>query len=309
MSLKLKVPDELAGQRLDVVVARLAPQISRRQARRLVDDGGVFVDGKRVQVCSRALRSGAVIEVSVTAPHDRAAPPPRILALDADVVVVDKAAGVPTEPTREGSRGTLKAGLDEALSARGEDIRFLHAAHRLDTHATGVVIFARSSEAAHQVGRQLHEGSAERRYFALVTGAPTWTRARLDWSLHRTPGADGRIHVDEDGAPSLTLVTVLARGARASLALCVPRTGRTHQLRVHLAEAGHPLVGDKRYGGGRRTHHLGLHAFSVSLVHPAGKPVRYSAAPPPSFLEAAGDGGIPAHVVDEVSLFLLGGRA
>ena len=285
------------------MVARLAPQLSRRGVRRLVDDGAVFVDGKRVLVCARPQKPGAVIELALpdesTAARDAAAAP-RILACDDDLVVVDKAGGVPTEPTREGSRGTLKAALADALRREGKDTLFLHAAHRLDTHTTGVVIFARNSDAAHRVGRQLQEGSVERRYLALVAGQPAFTRARLDWSLTKSRDADGKIKVDPQGAPSVTLTTILARGTSGALALCSPRTGRTHQLRVHLATAGHALVGDRTYGGGRAKH-LGLHALSLALVHPSGAAVRYAAMPPDTFLEAAADAGVPASVVVAVA--------
>src|SRR5688572_14309299 len=190
---RFTVPRELEGQRLDVVIARLAAGVSRRHARRLVDDGAVFVDNKRVQVCSRPLKAGAKVELTVTS-ADRSTPaePTRILAIDADLVVADKAAGVPTEPTREGARGTLKAHLEDELKARGESLEFLHAVHRLDTDTTGAVVFARSAEAAHKVGRQLHDGTAERRYLALVAGIPEWTRARLDWSLTKVRDESGR---------------------------------------------------------------------------------------------------------------------
>lgn len=303
---RFTVPRELAGQRLDVVIARLAAGVSRRHARRLVDDGAVFVDGKRLQVCSRPLKAGAKIELTVLAERHDAAPaePTRLLALDEDLVVADKAAGVPTEPTKEGARGTLKAHLEDELKARGESVAFLHAVHRLDTDTTGAVVFARNAEAAHRVGRQLHDGVAERRYLALVAGVPEWTRARLDWSLSRVRDESGRIHVDNDGVPALTLATMLAAGTSATLLLCAPRTGRTHQLRVHLARAGHPLVGDKRYAGpqlAERPLHLGLHAITIAFVHPVGGPVKYLAPPPPSFLAACAAAGLPEAVVADVA--------
>lgn len=300
---RFTVPRELEGQRLDVVIARMAAGVSRRHARRLVDDGAVFVDGKRLQVCSRLLKAGARVELTVA---ERAPPaePTRILALDADLVVADKAAGVPTEPTKEGSRGTLKAHLEDELKARGESLAFLHAVHRLDTDTTGAVVFARNAEAAHVVGRQLHDGTAERRYLALVAGAPEWTRARLDWSLSKVRDEHGRIHVDKDGVPALTLATLLVSGRTASLLLCAPRTGRTHQLRVHLARAGHPLVGDRRYAGPalfERPLHLGLHAVTIRFVHPSGAPARYLAPPPASFFAACADAGIPEAVVADAA--------
>lgn len=305
---RFTVPRELEGQRLDVVIARLAAGVSRRHARRLVDDGAVFVDSKRVQVCSRPLKAGARVELTITT-ADRTAPPEptRILFIDADLVVADKAAGVPTEPTREGARGTLKAHLEDELKARGESLEFLHAVHRLDTDTTGAVVFARSADAAHKVGRQLHDGTAERRYLALVVGIPEWTRARLDWSLAKVRDESGRIHVDKDGAPALTLATVLATGRTATLVLCAPRTGRTHQLRVHLARAGHPLVGDKRYAGPDLVDgalHLGLHAITIEFVHPSGASAKYLAPPPASFLAACVAAGIPEAVVVDVTRHL-----
>ncbi|HEY4220428.1 MAG TPA: RluA family pseudouridine synthase [Myxococcota bacterium] len=297
MPIRLVVPAELAGLRLDIAVTRLAPQLSRRQTKRLVEDGLVFVDGKRVQVCSRAVRTGGQLLIEDQAPQHDDAPAPRVLALDADIVVVDKPAGVPTEPTREGSRGTLLASLKDELNARGVQTNFLHAVHRLDTHTTGVVMFARNADAAHALGRQLHDGLAERRYLALVAGCPPWLRARLDFPLAKNRGDDGKIRIDENGAAAVTLATVLVPGAALSLVLCAPRTGRTHQLRAHLERAGHPLVGDRLYGGSKRSH-LGLHALSIAVAHPESSlGVRFVAPPPPELLEVAAQGGIPAAVV------------
>ncbi len=302
-SLRFTVPRELEGLRLDVVIARLAPAISRRHARRLIDDGAVLVDGKRVMVSSRPQKPGAKIEVSAVE-HAAPAEPAHIVSLDADLLIADKAAGVPTEPTKEGSRGTLQALLLDELKTRGESTAFLHAVHRLDTDTTGAVVFARHSEAAHAVGRQLHDGTAERRYLALVVGIPSWNRTRLDWSLAKSRDDTGRIRVDPDGSPAITLATVLLPGRSAALVLCAPGTGRTHQLRVHLAHAGHPLVGDKRYAGpllSENPVHLGLHALTIAFVHPSGQHVRYAAPLPAAFLLACVAAGLPQAAVLEAA--------
>jgi RluA family pseudouridine synthase len=290
------VPQEVAGQRVDVAVARLAPDISRRQARRLVDSGSVFVDGKRLQVCSRPVRAGSVLEVHLAPPRE--SPDVRVILADESIVVVDKPAGTPTEATREGAAGTLAHALSDKLREAGQDTTFLHAANRLDTDTTGVVLFARSNESARSLAAQLHGQTAVRRYLAVVAGDPKWLRARLDQPLGKAKDGSGKVVADAEGAPCLTLATVVARGPDGALVHCAPLTGRTHQLRVHLANTGHPLVGDKKYGRPLRgVPHLGLHALSIAFAHPA-RPddglLRVSAPLPPEFLEACATVGVAA---------------
>ena len=224
-TLALIVPEALSGERLDQAIARLAPELSRRMAKRLIDDGAVFIDGKRAQVCSRAVRAGNRVRVTVGSAADPGMPPPRVIHLDADLVVVDKPAGAPTEPTRQGSRGTVHAALLEHLHKEGMDTAFLHAAHRLDADTTGVLVFARNPAAAHGVGEQLASGSVERRYLGLVTPPPPWSSARLDAPLLST-GREGRgrVFVDPQGLPSLTVATVLERTAVGALVFLVVRS-------------------------------------------------------------------------------------
>lgn len=264
----------------------------------MIEDGAVFVDGKRVQVCSRAAPIGARIDLAIAEGPPRPNTPPGLVFLDEHLAVADKPGGVPTEPTREGSRGTLLASLGDTLRERGEQTQFLHAAHRLDADTTGVVAFARSPAAAAALGKQLQAGTVDRRYLALVNGVPGWAEARLDQPLARHRDTNGRIRVDPHGLASVTHVRVLATGSGAALLVCVPATGRTHQLRVHLADAGHALVGDRRYGETRgQEGHLGLHAVLLGLVHPQGQRIDFVAPPPESFLASAESRGLAREVV------------
>lgn len=308
------MPDELAGERLDVVVARLAPDLSRRQARRLVDAGSVFLDGRRSQVCSRPVKAGAAIEVSL-APHRPPGPPLAIIALDDDLAVIDKPARMPAEPTREASEGSAHHALAELLRARGLAHEGLRAAHRIDVDTTGVLVFARGEAAARALHQQFAAQRVARRYLALVAGLPEWHRRRIDLPLTRHRDQGGRVQVDPAGAPCTTLVVVLARGDQGALVACIPITGRLHQLRAHLAAVGHPLAGDRRYGGAAGAH-LGLHALAVRLVPPGAwergardERAAFVAPPPPSFVALAGALGVLPEAVEAAATALARVRA
>ncbi len=294
--LRMTIPHHMQGARLDVAIATLAPEISRRAARRMIEDGAVLVDGQRIRVQSRVLRAGTIIEVHVAAPHAAPAHAVEILALKEGIVVANKPAGMPTEPTRQGAGGTLLVELTDQLKKRGASVDFLAAVHRLDTHTSGVVVFARTREAASNLGAQLQAGTVKRRYLALVQGLPPFTRKRFDAALAKKPDADGRIYAtpeERGGVSALTFAVVLARGDDAALLWCAPRTGRMHQIRVHLADAGHPLVDDKRYARpDKPSPHPGLHALSIGFHNARGEISTYAAAPPAAFVAACVARGI-----------------
>jgi RluA family pseudouridine synthase len=271
---------EPTDTRLDQAVARGVPGLSRRRARTLIEQGSVFVDGTRIRVQARGLKPGARIEVSID--EAVAAGPAFPILHDADgVLVVDKPAGVATEPTRQSASSVTESFLSER--------REVHAIHRLDVDTSGVLLLATNEEALRKWSKVFHDQKLERRYLAIVQGSVDGDDVVIDAAL-LPPDRTGRARVSVVGKRAITRVQVLARSAHASLLLVTPETGRTHQIRVHLAHIGHPLVGDHRYSEGRAAH-LGLHARSLA-ADVDGTRFSFSAPVPAAFIDAARANGL-----------------
>ncbi|MGZ3442698.1 MAG: RluA family pseudouridine synthase [Polyangia bacterium] len=276
----LTVADTDDGARLDQWLAR-ALDCSRKEAQRLIDDGGVRVDGARAAKGMR-VAAGAEVRVAHAPPRDedkRPAPEPDaplvVLHVDDAIVAVAKPAGIPTHPLRAGERGTLA----NALVARfaecalvADDAREGGVAHRLDTETSGVVIAARTRAAWQALRRAFGDGAVHKEYLALVAGAPP-PHGSIDLPLAH---AGRRIRIagdrDLDALSATTDYETLARGDGVALVRARSSSGRMHQIRVHLAHLGHPLVGDALYGGpppvaGTRGHFL--HAAAIDFPHPS----------------------------------------
>ncbi|MEZ4403182.1 MAG: RluA family pseudouridine synthase [Kofleriaceae bacterium] len=268
------VIDAEAGQRLDRVVAARFPAVSRRRVVALIDDGGVRVDGRRGKK-GQLVTAGATVEVA-RAPDDdharqvvadpAAAAALTVLHVDADRVVVAKPPGMPSQPLDVGELGTAAGGVvarfPECVAA-SLDPRDGGLAHRLDIGTSGVLIAARSRAAWLALRAAFSTGAVAKTYLALVE-APPVTRG-CDAPLVQR-GA--RVVVDHtDGLPAETTWEVVARLGPRALVRCHAATGRTHQIRVHLATCGAPIVGDERYGGGPMPGLVAffLHAESVRL--------------------------------------------
>lgn len=280
-SRSLPVPDGLAGERVDAGLARLLG-ISRTRAADLASSGAVAVDGQVVAKSDR-LPAGGWLEVDLTTldgPAVVVPPEPvpgmRIVHDDADVVVVDKPVGVAAHP----SPGWTGPSVVGALAAAGYRVATSGAAerqgvvHRLDVGTSGLMVVAKSEHAYRELKRAFKERRVEKVYHAVVQGHPEPTTGTVDAPIGRHPTADWRFAVVAGGKHAVTHYEVLEMVPAASLVEVHLETGRTHQIRVHLAALHHPCVGDTTYGGDPvLADRLGLrrqwlHAVRLAFTHP-----------------------------------------
>lgn len=286
------VPAALAGERLDRIVAFLA-DVSRSAAGAVIAAGGVEVDGRPAASGKVRLAEGQEVRVDVaviagdTLPRPDPAVAVPVVHADAEVIVVDKPAGLVVHPGAGNPDGTLVNGLLAVypeLAAVGEPHR-PGLVHRLDAGSSGLLVVARTQAAATALVEQFASHRAGRGYLALVWGHPAAVHGVIDAPIGRSHRDPLRMAVVADGRPARTEYRVLARYDRpADLALleCRLETGRTHQIRVHLGSIGHPLVGDPLYGQRRPKLQLDrpfLHAAELAFDHPStGERVTFTSA-------------------------------
>ncbi len=297
------IPAELAGERLDAALAKLLPELSRSRLKALIKAGDVALGGRPVTDPARKVAAGEAVVVAVPAPvgadPEPEAIPLSILHEDADLVVIDKPAGLVVHPAAGNWTGTLVNALLHhcagSLSGIG-GVKRPGIVHRLDKDTSGVMVVAKT-DAAHQgLAAQFadhgRDGDLERAYLALVWGSPEPFRGTIETQIARSPSDRTRMAVVRSGGKqAITHYEVVerfpadaGRDALASLVECRLETGRTHQIRVHMAEIGHPIVGDPLYGRGfltkanrlppeigdvvRAFSRQALHAFLIGFAHP-----------------------------------------
>jgi 23S rRNA pseudouridine1911/1915/1917 synthase len=293
-ALEREIPRDLAGLRLDQALARLFPEHSRSRLAGWVKAGRVTVDAAVVDA-KRKVWGGERVAVRPDEDAIATADRPEDIALaivheDEALLVLDKPAGLVVHPGSGNRRGTLLNALlhhvpgNAALPRAG-------IVHRLDKDTTGLMVVAKTLAAQTDLVRQLAARSVRREYLALVHGA-VGGDGEVDAPIGRHPVARTRMAVVERGKPARTRYRVLARRGPATLLECSLDTGRTHQIRVHLASIGHPLVGDPAYGPRKPSGcapidgfpRQALHAARLALIHPrTGEPCEWQAPVPPDF--------------------------
>jgi 23S rRNA pseudouridine1911/1915/1917 synthase len=298
---ELVVAAEEAGSRLDRVLAQRVAELSRSRHKALILAGRVAIDGATIRDPGHRVNAGGTIRLDLPPPENAEIRPEniplKVVFEDDDLIVIDKPAGLVVHPAAGNWTGTLVNALvahcGESLSGVG-GVKRPGIVHRLDKDTTGLMVVAKNDQAHLALSRQFADhgrtGPLRRGYLAFVWGGPDRPRGTINKPIDRHPRARDKMAVREGGREAITHWEVLERyqgtdgKTVASLLACRLETGRTHQIRVHLASIGHPLLGDDAYGPGFKTKasHLAaeaksalealgrqaLHAYLLTIEHP-----------------------------------------
>lgn len=288
--------EEPGGLRIDRYLSEQLPEISRSYLQKVIKDGGVLVSGSPIKA-NYKVNMGDVIELLLPPaiapeiqPEDL---PLSILYEDSDVIFVNKPKGMVVHPSAGHTSGTLVNGL--LYHCQGElsginGVMRPGIVHRIDKDTTGVLVVCKNDWAHNQVAEQLKEHSITRRYRAIVWGSLKEDVGTVDAPIGRHPVDRKRMAVvSKGGKHAVTHYRVLERFERFTYIECELETGRTHQIRVHMASIGHPLLGDEVYGRGRSPYPLQgqvLHAMVLGIRHPStGEYLEVEAPLPEYFME------------------------
>ncbi len=299
-----ELPAEMHGWRADRAIARLIPEFSRSYLQQLMADGAVMLRGAPLRKPASRLQAGDLLTVELRpTPQAQAfvaqAMPLVVVFEDDDLLVIDKPAGLVVHPAAGHWSGTLLNGL-LAHHTGAAQLPRAGIVHRLDKDTSGLMLVGKSRRAVEALVRAIAAREVQRDYLALAHGA--WRGPSVQ-EVDQTIGRDAHNRLRmavlrpdaTSGKTARTTVTLLATQPEASLVACKLHTGRTHQIRVHMAWLGHPLVGDGVYGG-RPLWGLArqaLHAHRLRLAHPIdGAPLDFSRPPPPDIAAALAQSGL-----------------
>ncbi len=279
------------AQRLDQRVIELVPALSRGFAARLVEEGKVTVNGLAVTKAGYKLRPDDEIAVDYDATELEQIPDIDLPVLyeDESVVVINKPTGVLSHSKGAfNPEATVATWLRSRYLADGPTDNRAGIVHRLDRATSGVMICAKTPEALSWLQKQFATRNVKKTYAAVIQGHMTPTEAVIDMPIGRNPKAPATFRVDAQGKHALTAYQTVTSNNRYSLLELKPETGRTHQLRVHLAHHHHPIVGDTLYNG-EAAERLYLHAERLEITIPKGHERKVFEAPlPPEFLAKVG---------------------
>ena len=287
---KVRIDEDRAGQRIDNFLRTELPGVPKGRVYRLLRRGEVRVNGGRIRA-EYKLREGDEVRIPPVRIDDRGAPPPasraaemleRVIYEDKRLLVINKPSGVAVH----GGSG-ISHGVIELLRHARPDLTDLGLVHRIDRETSGCLVMAKRRSALRELHERFREGGVEKNYLALVAGDWQYGDQLIDVPLlvHNRKGGERHVVVSNNGKEAQTRVRLSRTYGIYSLLLCAPLTGRTHQIRVHLQHAGHPIVGDERYGDetvNREAHKLGLkrlflHAQSIAFADDSGNELHFTA--------------------------------
>ena len=293
----VEIPEEAGGQRIDTFLSLYFPDLSRSFVRKLLDEKRVeLLDGKKSVKASYKLKPGETFRVVIPEPEELCIEPEdiplSILYEDDDLLVIDKPKGMVVHPSAGHLSGTLVNAVLFHCRGRLSGINGVlrpGIVHRIDKDTTGALLVCKTDTAHRELARQLKEHSIRRRYRAVVCGNIREEEGTVDNPIGRHPVDRKKMAVNhKNGKEAVTHYRVLERFGNYTYIECRLETGRTHQIRVHMASIGHPLLGDEVYGSGKNPFHLqgqALHAMILGFVHPVtGEYLEFS-APLPDYFE------------------------
>lgn len=278
------VDEQAAGSRLDVAVSRYMPRLSRAFIQKLCTQGKVAVAGISAKPGYK-VREGDIVAIDYDEAELDAIPTIDLPVIyeDPDCLVINKPAGVLSH-----ARGELSTEATVATFLR-DKLQGLEGAragivHRLDRATSGIMVCAKTPEALSFLQKQFSQRKVKKTYIAIIAGHVRNKEAIIDMPIERNPKAPATFRVGPNGKAAVTQYKVLEESAQHSLLELKPTTGRTHQLRVHLAHQGHPIIGDPLYGSGSFGDRLYLHAFQLELTLPNRERKTFTAPLPPEFM-------------------------
>ncbi|GAX89925.1 RluA family pseudouridine synthase [Effusibacillus lacus] len=287
--LEFTIPKELDGAFLqDILTGPM--RISRRMIQKLTRSKGILYNGKPTFL-KRQVKSGHVVQVATEVTTRQSLQPEQIpfpvLFEDDTILVVDKPSGINVHPIHPGQSGTLANGIAWHWQQQGLQLP-VRPIHRLDRDTSGILIVGKSAYSHQHLDRQLREGQLDRVYVALVEGEPEEDTGTLKYPIGKNPRTPSKRKVREDGDPAVTHYKVLERLGPISLLELSLETGRTHQIRVHLAHFGYPVLGDRQYGkASPLIKRQALHALRLSFTHPGTGESMELEAPLPEDMQSA----------------------
>lgn len=274
------------GQRIDIWLSKKISPPSRKEAKRLLNNGAVYVNGKRIYIASWELKPRDRVEVREAKTAQYGTGHVKVIYEDRDIIVVDKPAGILSAGDEKGLRQNMASLVRGYLRRKYQGASYLKPVHRLDAETSGVMVFSKSKK-GDGLEEQFKQHKIERRYLAIVSG-----RIRDESGTIRTPLEKGafeggrKSRASPEGKKAVTEYRVKERYANATLLELRVLTGRTHQIRVHLSHMGYPIIGDKLYGGEMLLPRHALHAHRLGFAHPAtGKWMTWESPPPHDLAE------------------------